>query len=421
MKKEIIVVAGIALITGLALLFSKEEEKVLIDEEVTKNNSLVFMIEQDGEYTQTDTIPTEGYIFNASKSTCSNSATPTWENNRLYISNLNKSGTSCYLYFDEVCGSACQTILNDRTVQTRSFPITTSTKVEGTNNHGDIYQAEDDDGTTYYFAGNPDDNWVKFAGHYWRIIRINGDGSIRIIYSGTGSPQTNGEGTQITVDGSNLSTFNDSYNASYYAGLKYTESEQYGTITESIILQKLNTWYTNNISSTYRDKIDMNAGFCGDRNMDSNTPTWVAVPSNTIYYAGYERLGRNSNNVNPTFKCSDNRDLYTISSSNKGNKSLTNPIGLITADEVVYGGLSWSGSLIDNYLYTAQNYWTVSPSRYNVTTGHALVFYVFYSGSIGNNDVNVGNGIRPVINLRADVTLTGDGTSSNPYTVEGAA
>ena len=91
MKKGIIVVAGIALIIGLALLFNKEEEKVLIDEEINKNNSLVFMIEQDGEYTKTDTIPTEGYIFNASKSTCSNNATPTWENNRLYLSNLNKS------------------------------------------------------------------------------------------------------------------------------------------------------------------------------------------------------------------------------------------------------------------------------------------------------------------------------------------
>ena len=312
----------------------------------------------------------------------------------------------CYLYFDKG-PTAADTILAGRTPQTRTFPTTTSTKVEGTNNQGDIYQAQDDDGTTYYFAGNPDDNWVSFAGHYWRIIRINGDGTIRLIYSGTGSPAITGTGTQIQS-----SAFNNSQNASYFVGLKYDNS-QHGTTTESAILGVLNTWYNSNISSAYRSYIDTNAGFCGDREMDSNTPTWAATES--IYYAGYERLGRNSSNVNPTFKCKNSSDLYTVSGASKGNKALTNPVGLITADEAIYAGSSWSSENRNYYLFTGQYYWTISPCHFATSSG-ASIFYLHSDGHLINSNVNwTSPGVRPVINLRADVVLTGTGTSTDPY------
>ena len=309
--------------------------------------------------------------------------------------------------------TAADIILAGRTVQTREFPVTTSTVVEGTNGMGDIYSASEGDGTTYYFAGNPTDNWVSFAGFYWRIIRINGDGSIRMIYAGTDPNVTTGTGTQIQT-----SAFNSNYNASYYVGLKYTENEQYGIITDSTIMGALNTWYSSNLAS-YADKLTSGTGFCGDRNMASGS-SWSSQPSSTIYYAGYGRLAQNSSNVVPTFNCSNSSDLYTTSGTGTGNGALQYPIGLITADEVIYAGMSWSGGTTDNYLYTNQNYWTMSPYYFNATIGYARVFYVRGAGHLNNADVNSTFGVRPVINLRADVQLSGSGTSSDPYVVVGS-
>ena len=278
--------------------------------------------------------------------------------------------------------------------------------MEGTNGQGDIYQAQDDDGTTYYFAGNPDDNWVSFAGYYWRIIRINGDGTIRLIYSGTSSPVTTGAGTRIQ-----LINFNNAGDRSYFVGFKYSDT-QHGTTTESRILQNLNIWYNSNISSIYQNYIDINAGFCGDREMASGS-YWNATSSISIYYAAYERLEKTSNSVKPTFKCSNNSDLYTVGSSIKGNKSLTNPIGLITADEVIYGGLARNATTTDNYLYTNQDYWTISP--YNFNSAYAWMFRVNSDGNLDGWGGRDDSGVRPLINLRADVELTGTGTSTDPY------
>ena len=48
-----------------------------------------------------------------------------------------------------------------------------------------MYADNDDDGKTYYYRGSVAGNYVKFAGFYWRVIRVNGDGTVRLIYDGT--------------------------------------------------------------------------------------------------------------------------------------------------------------------------------------------------------------------------------------------
>ena len=304
------------------------------------------------------------------------------------------------------------------TVLTRTLPLTTSSKVAGDTTET-IYKSldesqYDDDGEVYYFAGNPTDNWVKFAGYYWRIIRINGDGSIRLIYSGDeeSGPATIGEVTQIGTSAFNL----ENYNRSEYVGYMYTEGEQHGNTTDSTIKGVLDDWYNNNLKS-YADKISTEAGFCGDREMASGY-SWSSQPRYTIYYAGYGRLVQNSSNVNPSFKCSNSSDLYTTSLSSKGNKALSNPIGLITADEVTMAGLPFKGSTTSNYLYTGQHYWTMSP--YFIFANDANVFRVWSDGGLSYYTVSNVLGIRPVINLTSDVTLTGSGTSEDPYVVKGA-
>ncbi|MCM1053334.1 MAG: hypothetical protein NC483_05120, partial [Ruminococcus sp.] len=238
-----------------------------------------------------------------------------------------------------------------------------------------LYQTTDDDGTSYYFAGNPTNNWVKFGGYYWRIIRINGDGSIRMIYQGTAA-NTTGTGTQIGT-----SAFNSSYNNNMYVGYFYTSNQLRGLGTASTIYTALNNWFaSSNIKqgSAYFDKIDPNAGFCGDRTPSStNTPTVSnglntgdgkgGTGTTTTYYGAYLRLApggvavtSSTTTVTPSLNCPDSSDLYTYSGANQGNKKLANPVGLITADEVAYGGLVVGSYSSGNYLDIGQDYWTAS-------------------------------------------------------------
>ena len=203
-----------------------------------------------------------------------------------------------------------------------------------------------------------------------------------------------------------------------YVGFRYTSGQVHGTGTESTILGTLNTWYTNNLAS-YASKIDANAGFCNDREPStSNTISNGSGGTGTTatYYGAYIRFipgGSWGTTQTPTFKCKNSSDLFTKSGSSKGNKSLTNPIGLITADEVLYAGGFWGKSNSSYYLYTGQNYWTLSPS-YAI---NAHVFRVGSAGILSHDDVYSAFGVRPVINLKADVTLTGKGTASDPYVV----
>ena len=200
-------------------------------------------------------------------------------------------------------------------------------------------------GITYYYTGDTNEvnNWVSFAGFYWRIIRINGDGSIRMIYQGVADSPTpddgniSGEETQIGE-----SAFNDEYENNMYVGFKYTSNQVHGTGTNSTILNTLNNWYASNLADE-AEYLDGNAGFCGDR-----TPSTSSSSSNgsggtgttTTYYGAYIRLdNKGTSNSNPSLQC-DSQDVYTTTDSSTGNKSLQYPIGLVTADEAALTGIT---------------------------------------------------------------------------------
>ena len=264
-----------------------------------------------------------------------------------------------------------------------------------------IYETTDNLGTAYYYRGDAENNYVSFAGYYWRIIRINGDGSIRIIYDGT-SAHENGESNTDRQIGT--SAYNSSYNASYYVGYTYTTAQRpssQNSGTASTIKGVLDSWYSTNISGKgLDDKVVSTPGFCNDREMRTGY-TWSATPSSTIYYKAYERLNTNKT---PTLECSNTNDIYTTK------------VGLITADEVSMAGGVYNTNNTSYYLYTGQTYWTMSPYRAN-SSGNAGVFLVDSSGYLSGSSVNNAFGVRPVLNLSADVTLTGEGTQTDPYVV----
>ena len=196
-----------------------------------------------------------------------------------------------------------------------------------------IYEETTSKGTTYYWRGDVENNYLVFANKYWRIIRINEDGTLRIIYSGEKATVDQAGKETVLANGYNdgstdytqtqTSAFNSSYNQSYYVGYTYqTDAQRPSTQnggTASTIKGILVTWYSNNLSS-YDSKIASggSAGFCNDRNTRSGD-NWVSSGT-TFYYAAYERRS----NGTPSFECSNTLDLYTTK------------IGLITADELAY-------------------------------------------------------------------------------------
>ena len=403
----------------------------LLNNEIT--NIVGVYIKEDDEYIKSDTIPESGYILNTEESYCrvygeedtNISISYDEANKTLSVTPLTARGTKCYLYFYETLNGA---ILDDNPLQTETpdFSKTAQADCTGLDNCEEtngLYQAEDDDGTTYYFRGSIDNNWVSFAGFYWRIIRINGDGSIRLIYSGDSEsgPVETGEATQIGT-----SAFNEQANDNAYVGYMCgtpgsdTYEETHANINDSTIKTVLDYWYQQNLLS-YSDYISTEQGFCGDRMSYIRSGTQGSsiytsgggTGTTTTYYGSYIR--RYSSRI-PTFQCLNKNDLYTINSAEEGNQILVYPIGLITSDEAIYAGAQQVNT--SYYLYTNQGYWTISPSGYYYEQPNT--FFIGANGWLDGDDCSVnGNiGVRPVINLDKNVTISsGNGTINNPYQI----
>ena len=123
-------------------------------------------------------------------------------------------------------------------------------------------------------------------------------------------------------------------------------------------------------------------------------------------------------NSSPSLSC-EKADIYTIDEFEHGNGALDYPIGLINADEAMFAGiLNWDISNRNNYLYTDQTYWTMSPVRF-IDSNYAYVLIVSSEGSFSSNSVSTARGVRPVINLKSTVALEGDGSVNTPFKIVG--
>ena len=410
-KRNIIIgVVAVAIISAIILNFTSAKYRVtdsvpIINSEINYkvpdlNMVSLYVANEEGEYVEEDIIPTSGYILNTEQSYCGQSnngkivrddtVSIVYENGLVNVLGISKKGTKCYLYFDEA-SMAADVILAGKDIQTRNDFSTTVTG----DTTGVIYQTTDWKGTSYYFAGAPTDNWVQFGGYYWRIVRVNGDGSVRLIYNGT-STTTTGTGTLADTS----EAFNSDYNRSEYVGLKYTSGQQHGQSTDSPILNTLQSWYSSSNLDNYAQYIDTNVGFCSDRNMAS-VSSWS---SSEHIYAAYERI-EDHRSPSPSLACTSS-DI------------IKEPVGLITADEAMFGGVPVFGDAIGNYLINGQNYWTMTPGSFYTTNSSAYVFHVYSGGTLGSI-ARVDNtfGVRPVINLKANTLFSGSGTASDPYTV----
>ena len=308
--------------------------------------------------------------------------------------------------------SFINSILEDNTVKNDSeIDFSKTSEEDGTKGLYYTNTNTEDGKTVYYYRGAVENNYVKFAGYYWRIIRINEDGSIRLIYQGE---TPNAMGSEATIGDS---VFNEEYNDNAYVGYMYgtpgssTYEETHANINDSTIKTVLDTWYEENLLS-YASYI-ADSGFCGDRSIATlEGSTGLGYGKNETYYQINNRL---FNTYQPQYSCPQNQDLYTTRNSTKGNKSLEYPIGLITLDEGMYAGGTVFNSNESYYLYTGDYYWGLTPVGFDGS--YAVVGGVNSFGRLFSDyRVNYSRGVRPVINLKSDAgQLIGDGTVSNPY------
>lgn len=260
---------------------------------------------------------------------------------------------------------------------------------------------EDDLGTSYCFIDMAENNYVYFAGYYWRIIRINGNGTIRMIYQGptydsTGQDATIGYGTFTIGDNSYIGYMTGTLGATTYA-------DTHSNSTDSENKRKVEQWYDEKIAlAGYADYV-ADAIYCNDRSLYSGT----GIGKSTTEYAFTDRL----NNASPTLKCSNINDRFTTSSK-LGNGKLARPVGLITADELMYAG-AWNSSNTYIYLYINYPFYTMTP------LGDSAIAAFTYNATIGmDSSTYVDGSLRPVISLKGDAIISGNGTADNPFKVE---
>lgn len=259
---------------------------------------------------------------------------------------------------------------------------------------------EDDLGTSYCFIDTAENNYVYFAGYYWRIIRINGNGTIRMIYQGptydsTGQDATIGTGTFIRGN-ANIGYMTGTQGATTYA-------DTHSNSTDSENKRKVDQWYKENIASAGYEDYVADAIYCNDRSLYSGT----GIGTSDTEYAFADRLS----NASPTLKCSNINDRFTTSSK-LGNGKLTYPVGLITADELMYAG-AWNSSNTYIYLYINYPFYTMTP----LDNGTIAAFT--YSANIGmDSSTYVDGSLRPVISLKGEAIISGNGTADNPFKVE---
>ena len=264
----------------------------------------------------------------------------------------------------------------------------------------------------------PLNNWVKFGKNssnqdlYWRIIRTNSDGSIRLLYHGISTTATDayiGE-----------SQFNKIFNDSMYVGYMYgTSGSQESNRTNannSTIKTVIDNWYASNMTS-YTKYLSTTAVYCNDREVGSGT---YSATGSIFYYAPYARV---YTSYAPTYDCTNNNDKFTVDAST-GNGKLTYPIALMTADEIAYAGGATSKKA-PMWYYTNSSFesstgltewWSLSPFNWDVSG--ASSWHVFGKGSLSGFGVNYSRSVRPVVSLKSCIKYsTGNGTSETPYEI----
>ena len=430
MKKIISLIIVCTIIISGMFIYGKSDKKDLLED----NNGPIIAAVIDGK--ASTTFPTTNKYTATVECTRNGikqdvGAKATWNGTKWVVSfnDISAGNVRCNATFITKVPTFSETILANNEVKT---PITTPGAAISTASEALLASTEDDYGTSYYFRGAVTNNYVEFANKCWRIVRVGGDGSVKLILhndnpTGAANPcdaaNNSASAAFARYSGETYeSAFNTNYNDNAYVGFKYgtpsssTYEATHANTNNSTILTNLETWYTNNLK-TYESVID-DTVWCNDKTnvTDTSYDPWSITPNglgyakNVTYYGATKRLVGTSGSAGgtgPSLKC--NGELSKINSK----------VGLITADELAYAGYAIGTGNTTTYLQenaTDTYWWSLSPYGFDV--GSAGVWGV--NGSAGyfdNYNVRGTYGVRPSISLKSTTNVTGDGTSEKPYIV----
>ena len=353
--------------------------------------------------------PNSGYKLELETNTCGG----TLSGNTYTISNVT-SGKSCSITFKSSTPTLYAKLLTDKTKRPNRGSFSS---ILTSNNTNTLYTSTENGTTVYYFAGNAQDNWVKFGKNasnqdlYWRIIRTNSDGGVRLLYHGTSTTAT--DAVINTSTAFNSSVDNIAY-VSYMYGSTGSIANARANTTNSTIKTTIDNWYTSNLEAKdYTKYLSRTAVYCNDRSTSDNK-----------YFGARTRLDTNKT---PTYDCATIEDKFTADSST-GNGKLTYPIALMTADEVSFAGGLYENNAPTWYYYNSANgsstgdtwWWLLSPDYWY--GGNAHVFVVggsSYPGYLSFSYVIGTHGVRPAISLKSCIKYsTGNGSANAPYTIK---
>ena len=423
-KKETLLILTI-LITICIIIFNRDK---LYEAKYTEPKDTLLAITINGEISTT--FPTTKY-YETSVECTTGTGKVEWNGTKwvLTTNGITKGSTKCNATFITKVPTFAETILANNKVKA---PITTPGATISTASEALLASTEDDYGTSYYFRGAVTNNYVEFANKCWRIVRVGGDGSVKLILhndnpTGAANPcdaaNNSASAAFARYSGTTYeSTFNTNYNDNAYVGFKFgtvgssTYEATHANTNNSTILTNLETWYTNNLK-TYESVID-DTVWCNDKTnvTDTSYDPWSITPNglgyakNVTYYGATKRLVGTSGSAGgtgPSLKC--NGELSKINSK----------VGLITADELAFAGYAYNIGNTTTYLQenaTNTYWWSLSPYGFDV--GSAGVWGV--NGSAGyfdNYNVRGTYGVRPLISLKSTTNVTGEGTSSAPYII----
>lgn len=246
-----------------------------------------------------------------------------------------------------------------------------------TTNEG-LNAISEDNGISYYFRGQVENNYVNFANHLWRVVKINNDNSVKLIL-------------QDNIDNKRYS---ENIYSVEYTGVKFLYNDAY---IDNDINVYIKNWYEENILNKGLDKFVVENNFCNDANY---TTTYYHS-----YFNAYERL---INNANPTLACD-------VVKSEFGGK-IYQKVGLLTADEASLAGGVYGIANPYYYLNNNTTFFTMTPTEYYNYI--PFVMTVKDDGSLASTSTYTELGIRPVINLDSTITVSGSGTIDDPYTID---
>ena len=356
----------------------------------------------------------------------------TWSGKIVVVSNATEEPAPAPNgWYEAGSGTLLASLRDSNTLKT---PITTPGAAVSTADEALLASAEDNNGTSYYFRGAVTNNYVEFANKCWRIVRVGGDGSVKLILhndnkAGVANPcdaaNNSASAAFARYSGETYkSAFNTNYNDNAYVGFKYGTvgasdyAPTHANTNKSTILTNLEAWYGKNNLKNY-EKVIADTVWCNDKTnvTDTTYNPWnmsnvngLGYGTNTTYYGATQRLVGTSGSAGgtgPSLKC--NGELSKINSK----------VGLITADELALAGYAYNISNTTTYLQenaTDTYWWSLSPGCFY--GGIAGVWYVGGSdGYFGNYGVNGAYGVRPSISLKSTTNVTGEGTSSTPYII----